>query len=419
MDSQNIKVSVIVPVYNAQLHLRQCIDSIISQTLTDIEIILVDDGSTDSSLAILNEYAQKDSRVTVLTQENKFAGAARNAGKAIAQGKYLVFWDSDDYFFPDALLHMYEQCEADDADMCVCGGKQYFEDIDLEIDEHSYLNTSRIPEQVPFNRLTNPDYILNFTSESPWNKMFLRSFVEDNKLDFQAIRNGNDVFFVVNAICLSSRITVVDEPLICYRKDQSTSLVGTLYKSPLSPLQAWLDSFERLSELDALPYRSFINRFSSSAYFLLHYMSTWESYEQGFKFLKDVVFPKFGMEKLESDFFYSGRHYEFVSHLLNEDEKDFLAFYNRLTFSHFLTVNVSKKIQTQKVKNLRAKLKSSREAIHRKNDAIKKSKLRLEKKDKKIARLEKENRSIKSSSSYRIGRIITFIPRKIIGIFKR
>ena len=88
---QNPKVSVIIPVYNSSEYIRHCLDSLLSQTLQDIEILCVDDGSTDDSLSILEEYSRKDQRVRVLTQENAGAGAARNHGLREARGKYLSF----------------------------------------------------------------------------------------------------------------------------------------------------------------------------------------------------------------------------------------------------------------------------------------------------------------------------------------
>ena len=93
-----IKVSVIVPVYNAQQYLKDTLDTIIGQSLKSIEIICVDDGSSDESLSILKDYQNKDSRLTVLTQQNQYAGVARNNGLSIARGKYVVFWDADDLF---------------------------------------------------------------------------------------------------------------------------------------------------------------------------------------------------------------------------------------------------------------------------------------------------------------------------------
>ena len=90
-------VSVIVPVYNAERHLTECISSICNQTLQNIEIILVDDGSTDSSLSIINEFAGKDNRIKVLHQNRRFAGVARNHGLQYAQGEYVIFLDADDF----------------------------------------------------------------------------------------------------------------------------------------------------------------------------------------------------------------------------------------------------------------------------------------------------------------------------------
>ena len=104
-------VSVIIPVYKAEKYLRQCLDSICGQTLKDIEIICVDDGSTDSSPEILKEYREKDERVIVVRQENAGAGAARNKGLDISKGKYLSFLDADDFFEPDMLEEAFRCAE--------------------------------------------------------------------------------------------------------------------------------------------------------------------------------------------------------------------------------------------------------------------------------------------------------------------
>ena len=105
------KVSVIIPVYNVEKYLHECLDSLLNQTLKDIEIIAVDDGSTDSSLKILKDYAKKDKRLKVLTQENKGAGAARNLGMKHATGSYLSILDSDDYFDHSMLELLYKKAE--------------------------------------------------------------------------------------------------------------------------------------------------------------------------------------------------------------------------------------------------------------------------------------------------------------------
>ena len=105
------KVSVIVPVYNAQQYLETCMDSICGQTLKELEILCVDDGSTDASYEILQNYAKKDSRIKLLSQKNQYAGVARNHGMKYARGKYMAFLDADDYFECDMLEKMYERAE--------------------------------------------------------------------------------------------------------------------------------------------------------------------------------------------------------------------------------------------------------------------------------------------------------------------
>ena len=97
------KVSVIIPIYNAAEFLGECLDSVLAQTLTDIEVICVNDGSPDNSLEILREYEKKDSRIKIIDQKNQGAGAARNHGMSVARGEYLSFLDSDDFFDRDML----------------------------------------------------------------------------------------------------------------------------------------------------------------------------------------------------------------------------------------------------------------------------------------------------------------------------
>ena len=97
------KISMIIPVYNVAPYLRQCMDSLVNQTYSNIEIICVDDGSTDASLGILRQHAEKDARVKILQQKNQYAGVARNNGMAAATGEYYMFLDADDFFEPELL----------------------------------------------------------------------------------------------------------------------------------------------------------------------------------------------------------------------------------------------------------------------------------------------------------------------------
>ena len=118
------KVSIIVPVYNAEKYLCECVDSILSQTLTDLEVILVDDGSADSSPVICDGYAERDKRVKAIHQKNSGAAAARNHGMNIAQGEYIAFVDSDDWIDADMYKRMVDTAEENEIGD---NEKKYFE----------------------------------------------------------------------------------------------------------------------------------------------------------------------------------------------------------------------------------------------------------------------------------------------------
>ena len=112
-----IKVSVIVPVYNTQDYLNECIDSVLNQSLADFELICIDDGSTDASLEILKDYEKKDNRIQVFSQKNSGLAASRNAGLNVAQGEYVLFLDSDDYLKSDTLEKLYNQAIENNLDL--------------------------------------------------------------------------------------------------------------------------------------------------------------------------------------------------------------------------------------------------------------------------------------------------------------
>lgn len=247
------KVSVVIPVYNTEPYLRQCLDSVVAQTLRDVEVICVDDGSTDGSLEILREYEARDGRVTVLQQQNQFAGVARNRGMERARGDYLVFWDSDDFFEPTALEEMHEQIVRYGADICVCGANQYLQETGELRPSARYLAEDRLPESAVFNRHTHNDFILTFATVMPWNKMFRRSFVEENRLQFQDRRNSNDTYFCACALLLAKRIVTVRERLVTYRVGREGSLVSGLSRDPMANVAVWADVRRDMGDLLDFP----------------------------------------------------------------------------------------------------------------------------------------------------------------------
>lgn len=132
------KISVVIPVYNVERYLHECLDSVLSQMFNDIEVICVNDGSTDGSFEILQEYAQRDGRVAVLTQENKGLSAARNAGLSASLGEYVYFLDSDDFISPDVLGEMYGISHENKLDILCFDGISFFETKELR-EKHSFF----------------------------------------------------------------------------------------------------------------------------------------------------------------------------------------------------------------------------------------------------------------------------------------
>ncbi|MCI8454323.1 MAG: glycosyltransferase family 2 protein [Lachnospiraceae bacterium] len=212
-----IKVSVIIPVYNSERFLRDCLESVMGQTLNEIEVICVDDGSTDTSEEILEEYAKRDRRILLLRQEHKGGGYARNLGIGAANGEYLSFLDSDDFFEPDMLEEIYLRCKSCNADIGVYGVQCYHEATGAENDEPSGLRKEFLPEKEIFSWKDIPDHIFNTFHNWPWNKLFRHDFVKRNKLRFQEIWRTNDLLFTAKALILAERIVAVDKPLIHYR----------------------------------------------------------------------------------------------------------------------------------------------------------------------------------------------------------
>lgn len=422
-----IKVSVIVPVYNGEKHLNECLDSIAGQTLTDIEIICVDDGSTDSSYEILKSYSEKDPRFQIYRQENKYAGAARNLGKSHATGEYLVFWDSDDFFNLDALEKLYNQAKSVDADVCVCGGNQFLESKQKLFPWPPYLSTKGIPKTGTFNRFTNPDRYLNFTNAAAWNKMFRREYIEGLDLDFQTVRNGNDVYFTVNALGLADKITIVEEKLVNYRVNQDSGLVCSLSKSPLSPVKAWIDIAENLEKHDGFGEQSFANKALGSMIYMLQNISEWDAFRQAIEALKD-----YGLEKMhillrdDEEYYYGAWNGECVKHLYSDTPEEFAVFFaysvytqKAEAFAERRGMNQDLSEQKKKCKALEKELgiaKRTNKALEDKNNSLTKS---LEKANNENEKTRQKLEETRSSWSYKIGNVIVWLPGKIKRIFKK
>lgn len=213
----NIKVSIVIPFYNEKNYIDQALTTIQNQTLKDIEIICVSDGSTDGSTEIVKNHQQADSRIQLYERPHSSAGAARNYGMEKAVGKYLIFLDGDDYFDSNMLEKLYDKAEKDLSDICIFDSRILIQETGELLLNQENLNASLLPEKLPFNKDTAVD-IFNFVVPTPWTKFYNREFIKKIDLHFMDIPKENDVFFVLISLVLAQRITVLQEKLMTYRK---------------------------------------------------------------------------------------------------------------------------------------------------------------------------------------------------------
>lgn len=215
------KISVIVPVYNVEKYLRECLDSLVSQTMDGIELIVVNDGSPDNSQQIIDEYSLKyPEMIKAYTKENGGLSDARNYGLLKAEGEYVMYVDSDDYIDVTMCEKMYEACVRDNAEIGFCGlykqtakGKLKEKKIRIAID-----GATSIYEK--------PELLRRFTSYA-CNKIFKKSFLAESKLSFPD-RHFEDSAVIYNYLALANRVVFVDEPLYFYRTGREGAITVTV-----------------------------------------------------------------------------------------------------------------------------------------------------------------------------------------------
>ena len=250
------QLSVIIPVYNAEPFLRECLDSLRKQSLQEIEILCINDGSPDGSKDILDQYSAKDSRIRVITQENAGAGAARNAGIAAASGDYLFFMDADDIVTPDGL----EQA-------CTIARKKQADLVRFRV--HDYNQMSGEWSDSPHNALLlipSPLFGIPLSFRlayplfprmcvAPWGGIVQRDLVLRAGLHFNTLRCVNDRSFFWESIIAAKRIVLADVFVLYYRTHLSSSLIG----SRLRHFDCHFRSYAMI-ERDVMPFSPRIRR---------------------------------------------------------------------------------------------------------------------------------------------------------------
>lgn len=215
-------VSIVIPVYNVEKYLHECIESILSQSYTDFEIILVDDGSTDSSGEICDSYANNP-KVKVIHKQNAGLGLARNTGMEAASGKYVTFIDSDDYWCPNALEELMSAMEREQAETCIGGYTRVSNEGEKLLEEQPQLQVFHTNEEV--RKLFFPRLMGSAPTKkdafrpSVWNAVYSLNIIRENKLKFPSERVyiAEDIMFDLDYYLYANRVVTVPSPGYCYR----------------------------------------------------------------------------------------------------------------------------------------------------------------------------------------------------------
>lgn len=233
-----MKISIIIPCYNSERYLGACMDSVLAQTFTDYEVILIDDGSHDDTLSVANCYAQKDSRVRVFSQENAGVAAARNLGLAHAKGEWITFVDSDDLLPDDALNTLLSGAD-DQIDMVVCAHETFDETgkREIVIPETRWMDKrGEAQRRAAALRLIEGDSVLNIMC----NKLHRRALIEKEHIRLkEGVKIAEDALFNLEAVLCGRGIEYVNRVAYSYRT-HSASAMHTQPSSEMQRHAPWL-----------------------------------------------------------------------------------------------------------------------------------------------------------------------------------
>ena len=217
-DSYLYKISVIMPVYNADDYIAQAIETVLGQTLTDFELICVDDGSTDKSVEIIKSYAKNDERIRLIEMSHIGVGTARNKGLLKSRGEYMIFLDADDFYEVTLLEKLYNTAKENNLDIVA---------TDFDLYDNKKARFIKSPEEEHGNIYASgtvasknefPDFILQSTTGYVWNKLFSSAFIKEKEILFSPeLYVFEDVYFVCCALSLADRVSRVHETLVHHR----------------------------------------------------------------------------------------------------------------------------------------------------------------------------------------------------------
>ena len=317
----NPKISVIIPIYNCEKFIKECLSSLIEQTFKNFEIICINDGSTDNTLKILKEFKELDNRIYVFNQNNTGPGIARNVGMNKSKGEYLIFLDSDDIFKKTMLEELYIKIKENDSDVVVCNSQNFeIKKRRKKFYEKNYLINDEIIKQKTFSSLDIKKDFFNLFIWWPWDKIFKRKYIENLGIKFQNLKSTEDLFFIASAVIVAKKISYLDKILINHRIGIKNSVSNSREKS-------WDNFYYALKELKKfIKEKDLYKRFKQDFINYVASFSIWQleningkSFCYLYKKLKSEWFNKFGVNKYEKNYFYDLKIYYKVFNILLSD----------------------------------------------------------------------------------------------------
>ena len=365
-----VKVSIIIPVYNTEKYLNECLDSVVNQTLDDIEIICINDGSTDNSLNILESYAKKDNRIKIITQKNSGQGCARNKGLSTAKGDYIYFIDSDDTILPETLNECYNLAVKNNLDFLMFQLINYDEDRDKYYKDGHY-DMPAVAKFVKNNVFSYNDLneLIFRVAVSPANKLYNKDFLDRIDVKFPEDIIFEDNIFFWNVFFNAKRILFVPKHYYIRRRHSSstTGNPGIRFSDTLEVNNRIFEIFKEFNLFEKYKSR-LVNRKINLAY-------------RRFNEVIKEVKPEF-FNKMHEDFqlMIEEYSYELVSYLSKK---------NKLIFNNVINSKSSEEFE----------LLMEKDRLLAENKKLKKE----------LKRIDNENELILTSTSWKVTKPLRFI----------
>ena len=413
------KASIVIPCYNAERFVRDTVASAQAQTIADIEIICVDDGSTDQTLAVLEELVAGDDRIQVISQENGGEGPARDAGLRAATGEWLYFLDADDLMLPNLLERAISRGEQTEADIVVFRtimlddqtAEQYVCDWSFKRDW--------VDEDV-FCPREHPNHVFNSFQNWVHNKLFRGSFVRKHKLHMQQVHRTADLLFTCRALAEANLIALLDEPLYQYRVNNAESAMATSDSYPLDFYDGFVALKDSLVENQTwnLYHDSFVNWAIEGIAVNLRVTRSYEGFctivkklwQEGFAELDIADFPR-----SKSDMAY---YYDQIRPLVEGSVEESLFRIAKSFQGEQATTATIASNERMNVRRLEGNVARLEEDLKRERDTVAKRDRRIAILEAELASAREDFHNVTNSWSFKIGRAITAVPRGVLHVIR-